>query len=75
MFDVRFLQNPHYVPALKAGTGKDPAVAAYVRADPNYQRFMTSIRELLDMLLPSFQREGKSYLTIAIGCTGDAGNW
>jgi UPF0042 nucleotide-binding protein len=70
VFDVRFLRNPHYVPALKPLTGLDPAVQAHVASDPDFERFETTLQALLEPLLPRYQAEGKSYLTIAIGCTG-----
>jgi UPF0042 nucleotide-binding protein len=70
VFDVRFLKNPHYVPALKPLTGRDPAVAAYVASDPGYRPFLDGLKSLLGPLLPRFDAEGKSYLTIAVGCTG-----
>ena len=70
VFDVRFLKNPHYQPALKPLTGRDPAVAAYVASDPGYRPFVEGLKGLVGPLLPRFDAEGKSYLTIAIGCTG-----
>jgi UPF0042 nucleotide-binding protein len=70
VFDVRFLANPHYVDALRPCTGKDPAVRAYVEADPNYQVLIGGLDSFLKPLLPAYQSEGKSYLTIAFGCTG-----
>jgi len=70
VFDVRFLSNPHYEPTLKPLTGRDPAVAAFVAADSGYRPFIESLEALLGPLLPRFDAEGKSYLTIAIGCTG-----
>jgi UPF0042 nucleotide-binding protein len=70
VFDVRFLRNPHYVDELKALTGQDETVQAYVRADPEFDSFMAHLQSLLAPLLPRYQSEGKSYLTIAIGCTG-----
>jgi UPF0042 nucleotide-binding protein len=70
VFDVRFLANPHYVDTLRPHTGKDPGVRAYVEADPNYQVLIDGLRNLLIPLLPSYRGEGKSYLTIAFGCTG-----
>lgn len=70
VFDVRFLQNPHYVADLKPLTGLDPAVQAHVRGDPGYPGFEAGLLALLLPLLPRYQAEGKSYLTIAIGCTG-----
>jgi UPF0042 nucleotide-binding protein len=70
VFDVRFLRNPHYEPALKPLTGRNPAVAAFVASDPGYRPFVDSLKGLIGPLLPRFDAEGKSYLTIAIGCTG-----
>lgn len=70
VFDARFLKNPHYVPALKPLTGRDAAVAAYVATDPDYRPFVERLEGLIGPLLPRFDAEGKSYLTIAIGCTG-----
>jgi UPF0042 nucleotide-binding protein len=70
VFDARFLANPHYVPELKMLTGRDGAVADYVAADPAFEPFFGSLTTLLEPLLPRFAAEGKSYLTIAIGCTG-----
>jgi UPF0042 nucleotide-binding protein len=70
VFDVRFLKNPHYEPTLKPLTGRDPAVAAYVASDPGYRPFLDGLIGLVGPLLPRFDAEGKSYLTIAIGCTG-----
>lgn len=70
VFDMRFLRNPHWVPALKPGTGLDPEVAAYVAADPAYEPVVSRIEELIGLLIPRYQAEGKSYVTIAIGCTG-----
>jgi UPF0042 nucleotide-binding protein len=70
VIDVRFLANPHYIDELRPLTGRDPAVRAYVEADPGYRTLMDGLSGLLLPLLPSYQREGKSYLTIAFGCTG-----
>jgi UPF0042 nucleotide-binding protein len=70
VFDVRFLKNPHYIPALKPMTGLDRPVADYVAADPDFAAFFGRMTGLLDPLLPRFVKEGKKYLTIAIGCTG-----
>ena len=70
VFDARFLHNPHYVPALKPQTGLDPEVGAYIAGDPDFPSFFRDLGALVDSLLPRFEREGKSYLTIAIGCTG-----
>ena len=70
VFDARFLKNPHYEPTLKPLTGRDPAVAAYIATDPDYKPFVEHLQGLIGPLLPRFDAEGKSYLTIAIGCTG-----
>ncbi len=70
VFDVRFLANPHYVDELRPLTGADPAVRAYVEADPGCALLMDRLDDLVLPLLPLYQREGKSYLTIAFGCTG-----
>jgi UPF0042 nucleotide-binding protein len=70
VFDVRFLDNPYYDPDLRELTGLDPVVGARVAADPGFEAFFTSLTGLLRPLLPRYDREGKSYLTIAIGCTG-----
>ncbi len=70
VFDVRFLNNPHYTPELQPLTGRDPEVAAYVGADPIFSDFFDRMTGLLTPLLPRFAAEGKSYLTIAVGCTG-----
>ncbi len=70
VFDVRFLDNPHYDPALRPLTGEDERVGRKVESDPAYDGFFAGMTGLLWPLLPGFEREGKSYLTIAIGCTG-----
>jgi UPF0042 nucleotide-binding protein len=70
VFDARFLANPHWEPALRPQTGNDAAVAEYIRHDPGYADFMKHLSDLLLPLLPRYQQEGKSYLTIAIGCSG-----
>jgi RNase adapter protein RapZ len=70
VFDVRFLRNPHYVPALKPLTGRDEQVGSYIAADKAFTPFFEQLSTLLKGLLPGYRREGKSYLTIAIGCTG-----
>jgi UPF0042 nucleotide-binding protein len=70
VFDVRFLANPHYIPELKTMSGKSASVAAYVHADPLTAPFQTRMNDLVDFALPQYQREGKAYLNIAIGCTG-----
>lgn len=70
VFDMRYLRNPHWDPKLKPGTGLDPDVAAYVMADPAYEATVGQIETLLLALLPRYRAEGKSYVTIAFGCTG-----
>jgi UPF0042 nucleotide-binding protein len=70
MFDVRFLPNPNYVPALKPLTGNDGAVAAFLEALPQTEAFLGHLLPMIDFLLPHYGREGKSQLTIGIGCTG-----
>lgn len=70
VFDVRFLRNPHYDPALRPLTGEDKAVQQAISADPDFQTFFDSLTGMLEILLPRYEQEGKSYLTIAVGCTG-----
>jgi RNase adapter protein RapZ len=70
VFDVRFLPNPNYIPRFKNLTGKNPAVARYIRSFPQTLEFISRISDLLVYLLPHYIQEGKSYLTIAFGCTG-----
>lgn len=70
VFDVRFLKNPHWVPALRPQTGKDRAVAAYMRRQPLTLQFQRRLESFLRFVLPHYVNEGKSYLTVAIGCTG-----
>ncbi len=70
VLDMRFLRNPHWDEALRPGTGLDPAVGAYVACDPAYTDAMAAIDQLLLLLLPRYRAEGKSYVTIAFGCTG-----
>jgi UPF0042 nucleotide-binding protein len=70
VFDVRFLPNPNYIPEFKKHTGKHPKVARYIRSFPQTREFIDRIAELLIYLLPHYIAEGKSYLTIAFGCTG-----
>lgn len=70
VFDVRFLRNPHWVDGLREGTGLDQPVADYIRGDPAYEVALGQIESLLATLLPRYREEGKSYITIAIGCTG-----
>ena len=70
VFDVRFLPNPHFIPKFRPFTGKHPQVAKYIRSFPQTQEFINRISDLLLYLLPHYIKEGKSYLTIAFGCTG-----
>jgi RNase adapter protein RapZ len=70
VFDARFLTNPHYVDALRPLTGEDVEVGAYVAADSDFPAFMNSLTGMMAILLPRYEAEGKSYLTIAVGCTG-----
>lgn len=70
VFDMRFLRNPHWDPALRPLTGFDPAVGAYVAADAAYAEALERIEGLILLLLPRYAGEGKSYITIAFGCTG-----
>jgi RNase adapter protein RapZ len=70
VFDVRFLPNPHFVPEFQRLTGKHPKVAKYVRQFPQTQEFLDKTEEMLTFLLPHYIKEGKSYLTVAFGCTG-----
>lgn len=70
VFDVRFLTNPYFVEALRTQSGRHPDVAAYVLHQSAAQTFLTHVHDLLDFLLPQYLNEGKTYLTIAVGCTG-----
>lgn len=70
VFDARFLPNPNFVPALKRLTGHHPAVVRYLRRQPDTEGFLRRVQSFLSYLLPRYLKEGKSYLTIAIGCTG-----
>ena len=70
VFDMRFLDNPHWVESLRPLTGRDEAVAAHIRKDPAFAEAFVRIRDLLLMLLPRFQAQGKAYVNIAFGCTG-----
>lgn len=70
IFDVRFLTNPFWSPELRPMTGQDEAVARHIAGDPDYDRYLESVRTLLDITVPRAVAEGKSYLTIAFGCTG-----
>lgn len=70
VFDVRFLPNPHFIPRLRPFSGKDARVARYIRSFPQTGQFLRRIQGLLGYLIPHYIREGKSYLTVAVGCTG-----
>lgn len=70
VFDVRFLPNPHFVPEFRRKTGLDPKVAAFVRKFPQTREFLSRVTKLMLYLLPHYVKEGKSYLTVAFGCTG-----
>ena len=70
VFDVRFLPNPHFVPQLKALTGEDPAVVEFMNAQPESSEFLGRLDGFLDFLIPQFEKEGKSYVTVSFGCTG-----
>jgi len=70
MFDVRFLPNPHFVPKLRRYTGRDAQVRRYIQSFPQTGEFLKRIQGLLTYLIPHYIEEGKSYLTIAFGCTG-----
>lgn len=70
VLDARFLDNPHYQPELRALDGRDPRIGAFISRDADFARFFDDLTRLLTPLLPRFYREGKSYLTLAIGCTG-----
>jgi UPF0042 nucleotide-binding protein len=70
VFDLRHLPNPHFVPALRPKTGLDADVSGFVLADESARELLADLTALLRKLLPRYQREGKAYLTIALGCTG-----
>jgi UPF0042 nucleotide-binding protein len=70
VFDVRFLPNPHFVPEYRKLTGRHPKVAKYIRQFPQTLEFLDKVTEMLKFLLPHYIEEGKSYLTVAFGCTG-----
>lgn len=70
VFDVRYLRNPHWDDELRPLTGKNDAVAAYIAQDTAYEETVGQIENLLCTLLPRYQAQGKSYVTIAFGCTG-----
>jgi UPF0042 nucleotide-binding protein len=70
LFDVRFLPNPHFVPGLRELTGRDKKVSDFVFSQPVTRQFMKKVKDLLGFLIPHYIREGKSYISIAFGCTG-----
>lgn len=70
VFDLRYLPNPHFVPELRPLTGSDPAVARFVLDAPETRQLLDDLEHMLARLLPRYEREGKAYLTIAVGCTG-----
>ncbi|HXI12458.1 MAG TPA: RNase adapter RapZ [Thermoanaerobaculia bacterium] len=70
LFDVRFLPNPHFIDALRPKTGKDPEIVAYLEAQPEYRNFVTRLSDFVGYLVPQYEKEMKSYLTIGVGCTG-----
>ena len=70
LFDVRFLQNPFFVPDLKPLTGEDPKVRSYVLTDPDAVAFIGQLEGLFKFLVPLFERERRSYVNVGIGCTG-----
>ncbi len=70
LFDVRFLPNPHFIAELRPKTGLDPEVIEYLRAQPEYDAFYQRLHDFVGYVLPQYEKEMKSYLTIGIGCTG-----
>ena len=70
VFDVRCLPNPHFVPGLRRRTGRDRAVVTFLERDPSTREFITTLEDYVGYVLPFYVAEGKSYLTVAIGCTG-----
>jgi UPF0042 nucleotide-binding protein len=70
LFDLRFLPNPHFVPGLREQTGQDAPVRNYLEAQAEYGETLARLADLLGFLLPRYRRENRSYLTIAVGCTG-----
>src|SRR6185503_17806121 len=70
LFDVRHLPNPHFIPDLKPLSGHDKRVVKYLNAQPEVEETINRFYDLLAYLLPQYQREGKSYVTVGIGCTG-----
>lgn len=70
ILDVRFLKNPHWIAKLKPETGQDQDVQKYIETDENFEPFIKNLKNLIQPLLPRYQEEGKSYFTLAFGCTG-----
>ena len=70
VFDARFLANPHYEQSLRPLSGEDPKIGAFIEADPDFAAFLDALMALLAVVLPRYEQEQKSYLTIAVGCTG-----
>lgn len=70
LFDVRFLPNPYWVPELRAGRGTNKAVADYVLGQPDSKGFLDHTTSLIKLVLPGYRREGKNFMTVAVGCTG-----
>jgi len=70
VFDVRFLDNPHFVEELRPKTGLDPMVSSFVLSQPDYKVFLVKLKDMLFFLIPRYRQEGKTSLTICIGCTG-----
>lgn len=70
LFDVRYLSNPHFVPGLREQTGQDPEVLEYLRQQPDFEEIVDRLTDLLVHLLPRYRRENRSYLSVAVGCTG-----
>jgi UPF0042 nucleotide-binding protein len=70
LFDVRFLANPHFVPGLREQSGQDAAVLEYLAQQPDFEELISRLADLLGFLLPRYRRENRSYLSVAVGCTG-----
>lgn len=70
VFDARFLHNPYYISELSALTGLDTSIQDYVKSDPDYEKFVDQIYQMLSLIFPRFAIEGKKYVTIAVGCSG-----
>jgi len=70
LFDVRFLPNPHFVPGLREKTGQDAEIQEYLERQPDFEELIARLTDLLSYLLPRYRRENRSYVSIAIGCTG-----